>query len=169
MLIRLVVQVLTAIATAGPLLSCPIEKIAHVTREPLGEFKKIEVDARKWRSLEGGVWKVHLRQDGVPHSIVRIDYGETGQRQVRASFVDKHAFGLVVTSLRYDAPISADRAVKVVERTSTEFFFCGSHVGLLQAKPKDDANTLAAIRGAQGEKSMLFASQEIAPYLERLK
>jgi hypothetical protein len=170
MLTRLVAQVLIAIATAGPLLSCPIGKIAHAARAPLDSYKKTAVEAREVRSTEGGAWYIYHKADGALHSIVRVDYGETGQFQMRASFLDRRTLGIIVTRLRYDAPISPYRSVRIVERTSTEFFFCdGSHVGFLQANPRDDASALAAIREAKGEKSMLFDSEEIAPYLEGLK
>jgi hypothetical protein len=159
-----------SIATAGPLLACPIEKIAHATREPLDRFKKIEVDAREWRSLEGGHWLIYLRHNGVPHSIVRIDYGETGQRQMRASFVDKHTFGIVITTLKYDEPINAERQVQVVESVSTQFLFCHkSNIVYLQANPQDEASALAAIREAKAERTMLFNAEEIATYLKGLR
>src|SRR5262245_17356908 len=95
---------LLSIATSGPLMACPIEKILQATREPLGRYKKIEVSAREVRSLEGAVWHVHLRRDGAPHSIVRTDFGESGQRQTCASFLDRHTFGIVVTTLKYEVP-----------------------------------------------------------------
>ncbi len=139
-------------------------------REPLGTYKKTEVDAREVRSTEGGVWYVYHKGDGALHSIVRVDFGETGQVQRRASFVDRHASGVVVTGLRYDRPIDPKRPVRVVERTSKEYFFCdGSNVGYPQANPRDDASALAANREAKAEKSMLFSSEEIAPYLEGLR
>jgi hypothetical protein len=170
MLRALAVQALLSIAAAAPLLACPIEKIAHATREPLDRFKKIEVEARKWRSLEGGHWLIYLRQDGVPHSIVRIDYGETGQWQVRVSFVDKQTFGIVVTTLRYDAPIDPSRQARVVESVSTEAFFCDkSNLVYVQANPHDELSALAAIREAKAQKAMLFEAEEIAQYLKHFR
>ncbi len=164
------VLVLSSIATAGPLMACPIEKIVQATLEPLGRHKKIEVSAREVRSLEGAVWHVYHRRDGALHSIVRTDFGESGQRQTRASFLDRRTFGIVVTILKYDAPIGAKAQVQVAERSSTEFFFCdGSNIVYLPANPQEEANALAAIRRAKDERRMLFSAEEIAPYLNSVR
>jgi hypothetical protein len=170
MLRQVAVQALLGIATAGPLLSCPIEKIAHATREPLDRYKKTEISAREVHSLEGAVWQVYLRNDGALHSIVRLDFGEMGQMQTRASFVAADTFGIVVTTLKYDAPIDPNRRVRIAERSSTAFYFCdGSNVVYLPANPQEDASAPEAMRRAKWLRAMIFNSQEIAPYLKRVR
>jgi hypothetical protein len=64
MLRTLALQALIAIATASSLLSCPIDKIVHATREPLGKYQKTEISALEFRSTEGGVWHVYRKRDG---------------------------------------------------------------------------------------------------------
>jgi hypothetical protein len=92
------------------------------------------------------------------HSLVRTDFGETGQSQRRASFVDKRTFGIVVTTLQYDAPISPKRPVRIVDRISTEYFFCDdSSVVHVPANPEDELSALAAIRKAKAERATLWS------------
>jgi hypothetical protein len=101
----------------------PIDKIVHATREPLGKYQKTEISALELRSTEGGVWHIYGKRDGALHSLVRTDFGETGQLQTRASFVDKCTFGIVVTTLEYDAqyPLSVRCGLSTVSRRNTSF------------------------------------------------
>jgi hypothetical protein len=168
--LALALQPLLALATAGSLLACPIDKIAQATREPLGTYEKTEVDVLEYRSTDGGVWHIYRKRDGALHSVVRTDFGETGQLQTRISFVDKHTFGIVVTTLRYDAPIYLKDQVQVVERVSTEYLLCDkSNVVYVPASPQDESSALAAIRKAKEERAMLFGAKEIAPYLKDIR
>jgi hypothetical protein len=97
-------------------------------------------------------------------------FGESGQTQIRASFVDKHTFGIVVTTLEYDAPIYAKGPVRVVERVSTECFFCDKrNVVYVPAYPQDELSALAAIGKAKAERAMLLNTKEVAPYLKGLR
>jgi hypothetical protein len=77
MLFKVAVGALLIVAVVGPLQACPVKKLAHVTREPLRRYTKLELAVRDVRTGEGGLWRIYFRHDGVPHSIVRIDFGET--------------------------------------------------------------------------------------------
>jgi hypothetical protein len=168
--LALALQPPLALATAGALLACPIDRIAQATREQLGIYEKTEVGALENHSTEGGTWHIYRKRNGALHSIVRTDYGETGQRQTRISFVDKHTFGIVVTTLRYDAPIYLKDEVQVVERVATEYFFCDkSNVVYVPASLQDEPSALAAIRKAKEERALLFDAKEIAPHLKHLR
>jgi hypothetical protein len=170
MLFKVAVGALLIVAVVGPLQACPVKKLAHVTREPLGGYTKLELAVRDVRTAEGGLWRIYFRHDGVPHSIVRIDFGETGQKQIRASFVGPHSFGMVVTTLRYDAPLDSHRQTRISERSSTEYLFCGKDdLIYVPVNPEDEASALESIRQAKSLRARLLNSEEIEPYLKRLR
>jgi hypothetical protein len=53
--------------------------------------------------VEGGLWDIYLRADNTSHSIIRRDFGETGQRKIRATFLTKDEFAVISTIMRYNS------------------------------------------------------------------
>ena len=116
-------------------------------------------------SAEGGVWERYFRKDGSLHSVVRRDLGETGQWEVRASFISPG--GLVIVSSEEHYEESLPRLPVVVASTKTEeFLYCGAAVyEVADTKhPLTDKRRLARA----GELRRIFLQQkDLWPYFRQ--
>lgn len=162
------VAVLTLVL-ASTATSCPLDRLRQIVKEPLTGYEVREVAAAERRSTEGGVWRLYFHSNGQLHSVVRIDFGETGQWNARISFIDARNFGIVDRVLRYDLPISPNRSVQIADESSTTYLFCDYDKlviapidGVVERTSPEDVPDAKAFR------DLFFRSNEIIPYLRML-
>jgi len=155
-------------ATFGAAFGCSVVELAKKVHEPLQAYRKKEVEARKWHSAEGGAWHTYVTRNGRLHSIVRIDYGETGRSQTRASFLDAKDFGIEVVTERYAEPIGSGRPTRVVSRSSVVYFFCEADGVIYLPVNASADDSVGELHEAKSLKSLFFDAGELAPYLKRL-
>ena len=152
-------------ASAAPAAACPEAKITQVLREPFRRLKKKDVLAGDQRTAEGGVWDVWSHRKGALHSIVRTDYSETGKTEARLSFVNAKNYGILVTTERYEKPITERGPVRVQESVVNLYLFCGDQV--IDRSPKPAGGR--ALEAARQQRAAFFDAKELAPYLRQLK
>lgn len=148
------------LALDGAALACPLARLVRIADEPLTSLRHKERPLSHRASTEGGKWDVYLRPDGMLHSIIRTDFGEIGQRKVRASFLTRHDFVLESTTVRYKSPL-------FVGKFSSRYFFC-KDVVYAPVKMNDESSGTQALAEAKDLKS-IFESDDIASDLKRLK
>ncbi len=153
----------------GAAFGCSVLELAKKVGEPLQAYKKIEVEAHKWHSTEGGVWHVYLSRNGRLHSIVRTDYGEMGKTQTRVSFLDAKNFGIEEVTELYAEPIYTKRPTKIASRSTVAYFFCDADgVIYMPVKTADDGNAGKPFQEAKALRALFFNAKELAPSLKRL-
>jgi hypothetical protein len=133
--------------------ACQNGPLVQRLTEPLNGFRKVEVPVATQQSTEGGHWEVFFQANGDVHSIIRTDFGETGQRQTRLTFLDNQRFAIDDVEMYYEAPINASRETIIRDRVSTKYFFCDQN-----AVPSQEAQRLKAV---------FFESDEIAQFARR--
>lgn len=151
---------------ASPTLACPVSTLVTLSKGPLGKLKKAEFDVAEQQSAEGGRWQVYSRRDGIVHSIVRTDYGETGRTTSRASFLDAKTFAITVAVERYDKPIGTTGDVKVAGRTAKTFLYCEREGKILGSDGRP--GTPGWLKEAREERRT-FEAEELAPHLANVK
>jgi hypothetical protein len=154
------------LALDGATLACPLARLVRIADEPLTSLRHKERPLSHRASTEGGKWDVYLRPDGMLHSIIRTDFGEIGQRKVRASFLTRHDFVLESTSVRYKSPLFVGK-FEIESAVSSRYFFC-KDVVYAPVKMNDESSGTQALAEAKDLKS-IFESDDIASDLKRLK
>jgi hypothetical protein len=157
----------TILALSGPAAACPLVRLARLADGPVTSLQHKEVPLTQWASLEGGTWDVYPRRDDALHSIIRTDFGETGRRKVRASFLTRDDFIIVSTKERYKFPLPVT-PVEIASTVSTRYFFCNDVV-YLPAMFNDESSAAQSLAEAKELKSVFFESGDIASYLRGLK
>ncbi|WP_125461742.1 MULTISPECIES: hypothetical protein [Rhodomicrobium] len=114
-----------SIAFTNLVKACPVGQLAALSKETLGELRKEELPAGDNDSTEGGQWQIFIRDDASLHSIIRLDFGETGQRQIRLSRLNRREFAITLNNLRYDIPLNANDRVDTdtANKISKVYFF----------------------------------------------
>jgi hypothetical protein len=163
-----VLTLATLLAFGSSATACPLARLARIAIEPITSLRHKEQPATQRESTEGGQWDIYLRPDGALHSIVRRDFGETGQYKARASFLTKDDFVIVTTIVRYRSPISPEHPVEIVSTTSTAYYFC-KDVVYIRAIMSDESSGTQSLIEARRLKSEFFESSEIGSYLKRIR
>jgi hypothetical protein len=148
--------------------ACPLARLARIANEPIASLRHKELPLTHWESTAGGRWDIYLRSDGTLHSIIRTDFGETGQRKTRASFLTKDDFVVVSTTVRYRSPVRIEYPVKIASTISTPYFFCENAI-YIPAIMDDESSATQSLIEAKRLKSDIFESGDLASYLKRIK
>lgn len=157
-----------AAMTVGSVEACPIEELVQINKEPLRAESRVEVSVTRQQSTEGGQWQIYFRANGTLHSIIRLDLGETGQKELRVSFLDRRNFVVVSTTRYYDAPIEPLKDVKIESEITKLYFFCDEMV-YLPVVTGDEMEAARESRETKYLRSLILDAEEISAYLNLLK
>ncbi|CCE02456.1 exported hypothetical protein [Bradyrhizobium sp. STM 3809] len=157
----------TLVATSA-VAACDLAGLMRISADRLQSLQHRDVDMTRAESSEGGHWDVYLRQDGTLHTIVRKDFGETGMRNLRASFRTADQFVVVATDVRYREPIASGARTKIARSDATVYLFCGNVV-YAPASLSAEGGGEKAVAAAKSLKSDILLPPEVAPYLSRAR
>ncbi len=138
--------------------ACPSRDLLDVGMQALEPLAKEERPADVWLSTEGGHWEIFRHPDGTLHSVVRRDFGETGQASARLSFLSPQEFVISKTIMRYAPPYDAR---EIVGETTLYYFFCSDVVNA-PIVGDDNDNAVEALSEATRLRLLFFDSAEIS-------
>ena len=158
----------TVLAFGTPSTACPLVRLARIANEPTTSMRHKEVPLTQRESTEGGQWDIYLRPDGALYSIIRTDFGETGQRKIRASFLTKDEFVVISTTIQYRVSFREEYPFKVASTISTLYFFC-EDVIYIPAMMSRESSATQSLDEAKRLKAVFFESSDVASYIKRIK
>ena len=120
-----------------PAAACPLDRLTRIASEPLKGLHRTDQALSEVISTEGRRWQIYRRRNGTLHSIIRLDLGETGRAELRASFATPDEFVIVATTVRYKFPLPNTKP-GISSTESTRYFFCRDLV-YIPASLGDDA------------------------------
>jgi hypothetical protein len=104
--------------------ACPLPEMIRESQSDLNALRKDRLSISATESAEGGYWELYSRHDGLIHSAVRYDFGETGQRQLRASFVGPELYSISEIMQHYAEPIQAGTATVIQSEYRQQYLYC---------------------------------------------
>lgn len=142
-----------------------LKKIAEDHLDRLPASAEHEFVNHDWSS-EGGSWQMFGGESGTPHSIVMKLLGETGQRRLRTSFLNRKDFVIVDTDIDYAGNI-ADKDWKgdFKVKPPQYYFFCDAKLQI----QSNAANSSKFVEEANNWKKLIFEEADmLKSALERI-